>query len=289
MGYLHIDNLYKNQDVLLFRECYVLEKIHGTSAHVAWKDGKLRFFSGGEDHLKFTGLFNQHTLSMLFKDIETENTVVYGEAYGGKQQGMKDVYGDRLKFVVFDVKIGDCWLTVPRAEKVAKDLGLEFVWYEKCSTNIGILDLARDLPSNQAHRNFMGYGKKSEGIVIRPLIELTKNNGSRVIAKHKNMEFQEYRTQRKIKPEQDLELLEKVKDICLEWVTENRLSNILSHMQEPIGIEATGNIIRYMQEDIQREAKDEILESKLLWKAVARETALMFKRRIAKVNPLNKP
>ena len=45
MGYMHIDNLYKNQDVLMFREAYALEKIHGTSAHVAYGPGGLTFFS----------------------------------------------------------------------------------------------------------------------------------------------------------------------------------------------------------------------------------------------------
>jgi len=29
MGYLHINNLYKQQDILLFKECYAMEKIHG--------------------------------------------------------------------------------------------------------------------------------------------------------------------------------------------------------------------------------------------------------------------
>ncbi len=29
MGYMHIDNLYKDQTILMFRECYALEKIHG--------------------------------------------------------------------------------------------------------------------------------------------------------------------------------------------------------------------------------------------------------------------
>jgi intein/homing endonuclease len=30
MAYLHhLDNLYKNQDILMFKECYALEKIHG--------------------------------------------------------------------------------------------------------------------------------------------------------------------------------------------------------------------------------------------------------------------
>lgn len=36
MGYLHIENLYKNQTVLMFKELYALEKLHGTSAHIAW-------------------------------------------------------------------------------------------------------------------------------------------------------------------------------------------------------------------------------------------------------------
>lgn len=29
MAYAHIDNLYKDQTILLFRECFALEKIHG--------------------------------------------------------------------------------------------------------------------------------------------------------------------------------------------------------------------------------------------------------------------
>ena len=48
MGYLHIDNLYKAQDILNFKTCYALEKIHGTSAHLKWDNGELTFFSGGE-------------------------------------------------------------------------------------------------------------------------------------------------------------------------------------------------------------------------------------------------
>ena len=53
MAYLHIDNLYKNQEILMFKECYALEKIHGTSAHVGFKEGAIHFFSGGENHERF--------------------------------------------------------------------------------------------------------------------------------------------------------------------------------------------------------------------------------------------
>lgn len=34
MGYMHIDNLYKDARVLSFKHVYALEKIHGTSAHI---------------------------------------------------------------------------------------------------------------------------------------------------------------------------------------------------------------------------------------------------------------
>lgn len=30
MSYLHIPNLYKDQTILLLRECFALEKVHGT-------------------------------------------------------------------------------------------------------------------------------------------------------------------------------------------------------------------------------------------------------------------
>ena len=34
MSYLHIQNLYKDPRILMLREVYALEKIHGTSAHI---------------------------------------------------------------------------------------------------------------------------------------------------------------------------------------------------------------------------------------------------------------
>ena len=38
MGYMRIDNLYKNQAVLSFKEVYALEKVHGTSAHIHYSN-----------------------------------------------------------------------------------------------------------------------------------------------------------------------------------------------------------------------------------------------------------
>ena len=107
MGYLHIDNLYKDQTVILYKEVYALEKIHGTSAHVAYKDGEIRFFSGGAKHEQFVALFDKEALVKAFQELGLQCVVIYGEAYGGKMQAMGKAYGSKLKFVAFDVKIWD--------------------------------------------------------------------------------------------------------------------------------------------------------------------------------------
>jgi hypothetical protein len=83
MGYLNIDNLYRAQDVLLFKEVYALEKIHGTSAHVAWKDGMIRFFAGGCKHDLFVSLFNKDDLFAKFTALGHAEVIVFGEQYGG--------------------------------------------------------------------------------------------------------------------------------------------------------------------------------------------------------------
>src|SRR3990167_1251104 len=100
MSYLHIPNLYKEQDILAFKQVYALEKIHGTSANVSWRDGDVKFFSGGENYERFVGLFDRDRLFDVFKEKFEPSiaVVVFGEAYGGKQQGMSGTYGKDLQF-----------------------------------------------------------------------------------------------------------------------------------------------------------------------------------------------
>jgi hypothetical protein len=280
VGYMHINNLYKEQDILLFKECYALEKIHGTSAHVSFKEGKLSFFSGGEPHEKFVALFDQAELAKRFAAIgENLEIVVFGEAYGGKCQGMSDTYGKALKFIAFDVKIGEWWLDVPNMADVAAKLGLEAVHYEKIPTDLASIDAQRDADSVQAVRNGMGTGKKREGVVLRPPIEVRKNNGERIISKHKREDFSERATPQKVLDPEKLAVLTVAKAIADEWVTEQRLTHVLDKMPKGIGMESTGDVIKAMIEDVQREAKGEIVESKEARAAIGKATAEMFKKR----------
>jgi len=268
MGYLHIDNLYKNQDILLFKECYALEKIHGTSAHIAHREGRLRFFAGGSKHESFVELFDQDALLARWQGIEA---VVYGEAYGGKLQGMSDTYGPAMKFVAFDVQIGGLWLSVPQAEEFCREAGLEFVHYNRISTHLTDIDGERDADSVQAVRNGMGTGHVREGVVLRPLIELTKNNGDRVICKHKRDEFRETKTPRKVDPEK-LKVLEDAKAIAEEWVTPMRIAHVIDKFPNP-SMEMMPGIMEAMFHDVQREGEGEIVWTAEVKKAIGKATA----------------
>lgn len=282
MGYLHIENLYKNQTILLFKECYAMEKIHGTSAHIGWKhdEKKIYFFSGGENHNNFLKLFDEAFLKAKFEELFLDvDVVVFGEAYGGKQQGMSHTYGKELKFIVFDVKVGEVWLNVPNAEDVAHKLGLEFVHYDKILVNLENLEVHRDADSVQAIRNGMGAGHKREGIVCRPLTEMRINNGDRVICKYKPDEFGETKTKREVSPEQ-LQVLEDAKAIAEEWVTAMRLQHVLQKFPADVNMESMGEIIKAMIEDVYREAKGEIVESKEVAKAIGGITVKLFKQKL---------
>lgn len=282
MGYLHIDNLYKDQTILIFKECYALEKIHGTSTHLSWncKEKKIKYFSGGESNERFVKIFDNDFLISKFLELFIDsNVVVYGEAYGGKQQGMSNTYGTELKFVAFDVSVNDLWLEVPKAENICNALNIEFVDYVKISTDLEALNAERDKPSTQAKRNGILGDKIREGVVLRPLVEFIMKNGSRVIAKHKRDEFKETKTPREVSPEQ-FKILEDAKAIAEEWVTEMRLKHVLDKLPQGINIENTKMVIEAMVEDVYREAKGEIVESRNVTKFIGSRTAQLFKQKI---------
>jgi len=313
MGYLHINNLYRDQVILMFRECYALEKIHGTSAHITFNftSGDFwsaKFFSGGESYTKFVSLFDQVKLQTAVKDLDIpidKEITVFGEAYGGSQQGMSHTYGKELKFIVFDIKIGDNFLSVPDAEDVAKKLGLEFVHYTKVPlvkwgesgnevvTDLRHIDAERDMPSVQAVRNgvstpeaFMkGEGPGREGVVLRPLIEMTLNNGQRVIVKHKGDKFKETATPRPVVDPSKLKVLSDATAVANEWTTNTRLEHILQKIQPArlngeipeFDMSQVPQIIKAMIEDVLREGEGEIVVSESVKKAIGKKAIELFK------------
>lgn len=290
MGYLHIDNLYKAQEILEFKRCYALEKVHGTSAHIAFKGGQLTFFSGGEKHANFVSIFDVPALEAKFREkftVESDVTV-YGEAYGGKCQHMSATYGSSLKFVAFDVKIGESWLSVPNAHGFVVDLGLEFVDYALVQTDLAALDAERDKPSTQATRNGITEPKLREGVVLRPFYEWKDHRGNRIIAKHKRAEFSERgRPNVELDPSRR-DMLEGAEAIALEWVTPMRLEHVIDHVlaareNKEIEMRDTPLVIAAMVEDVTREAAGEIADNPPARKAISQRTVELFKQRVQRI------
>lgn len=283
MGYAKINNLYKDQRILLFRECWALEKVHGTSAHVRYRksDDNLMFFSGGASHTEFEALFDKDALRAKFLELGHEDVTVFGEAYGGKMQGMKDTYGPKLLFIAFDVKIGDNFLSVPDMDNVATALGFEVVPYEKVSTDTEAVNAVRDKPSRVAERRGCGTDKTSEGVVLRPPIECAFG-GERICAKHKTAGFEERRKTPKVSRDK-LEVLSEASAIADEWVTDMRLTHVLDKLQpdgKVLELRDIPAITNAMVADVYTEAAGEIVESKDVERAIKTKAASLFKRRV---------
>lgn len=308
MGYMHINNLPKNPKVLMFKEGYALEKVHGTSAHVTFKlvetqgcekdercprhpdhtaecePGKvvhLSFFSGGASYEPFVQLFDQEALKAAFLATGIQRDVtVYGEAYGGKMQKMQHVYGPDLRFIAFDVKHGERWMGVEQADRLVTGLGLEFVPWQKVPMDLAVLDALRDAPSEVSARRGLNHSWR-EGIVLRPPIEVFfGEEGERIIAKHKRPEMKETKTQRNV-GDKALEFAN-AEAMAEEWVTERRLENALSKPENAhvVGIEQVKDLIAYMVADVLREGAEEVQDTKANRQAIGTKTVKLFKERL---------
>ena len=284
MGYQHIPNLYKEQAILAQSECYALEKIHGTSAHIKFTRVHdavdVHFFSGGEKHENFIKLFDEAQLwervnngRVTFKEL-----VIYGEAYGGKCQGMSATYGPNLKFVAFEVKLDGVYLDIPDAYAIAQDLGLDFVHFKRIVTTLSAIDAERDADSEQAKKNGMGCSKLREGVVLFPIHQMLDHRGNRIFAKHKRDEFRETATPRVV-TEKSIEIINAEK-AANEFVTDMRLEHVLDKLPDHDITQMGSRIIPAMQEDILREGAGEFVDCPQLRREIARRTAIMYKARM---------
>lgn len=189
---------------------------------------------------------------------------------------MSETYGKDLKFICFDVNVGGKWQGVIESDNMVKELGLEFVDYVKIPCTLEAIDAERDKPSVQSKRNGIKEGKKREGVVLRPVIELSDCYGNRICVKHKGDDFKETKTPRKVTDPDKLKVLEDAKMVADEWVTVMRLRHVIDKFPN-VGMKDIPDIIKAMVEDVLREGEGEIVESKDVNKAIGKKTAIMFK------------
>lgn len=283
MSYASIGNLYKDRAILLESECFAMEKVDGTSASLAFnRDQNIIHYHGGcVQGPVFKALFNSEDLEAKFRQLSGEKITVYGEAYGGKVQKGAWRYGSNIKFVAFEVKVDDVWLVVPEAERIVLSLGLEFVHYVRISTKLSEIDFWRDATSQQAIRNGVttadGPFIRREGVVLRTIDEKLDARGNRIIAKHKRDEERETKIPRVVDTAK-IEKLLKAREIAEEWVVENRLLHVLSHLPgEIVDMTRTRDVISEMLNDVHREGEGEFEPSPEVNAEIGKRTGQLLK------------
>lgn len=164
------------------------EKVDGTNVRVMF-DGSQITFGGKTDDAQIPALLVIRLQDMFLPQIETfkekfaDGVCLYGEGYGAKIQKGGGNYRQNQDFVLFDVKIGDWWLERSSVEEIASTMSLDIVPIIGTGTLYDMVEKTR-CGFNSIWGNF-----KAEGIVARPVCELKSRNGSRIITKLKNRDF----------------------------------------------------------------------------------------------------
>jgi hypothetical protein len=165
------------------------EKIDGTCIRILIKDGRI-IYQGKTDESQIPSLLVEQ-LRLKF-DAQLEKLVekfpdggcLYGEGCGPKIQKGGDNYGPIPQFILFDVKVGDFWLSREGVEDVAHTFELSRV---PVVAEGSLSDLTTMISSGGMRSRWGDFA--AEGIVARPKVELFARNGDRVITKLKLKDF----------------------------------------------------------------------------------------------------
>lgn len=190
-----IEGNYRNPAVEFLRHCNWdwTEKVDGTNIRIHW-DGHQVSFGGRTERAQIPAdlvnrlneLFGGETNAQLFEQKfgETEVTL-YGEGYGTKIQKVGGLYKrDGVDFILFDVHIGNVWLTRESVEDIAAAFGIQAVPIVLRDNIWGAVEFVKSKPMSTIGSAPM------EGLVGRPSVEMRDRMGKRIIVKLKVRDFE---------------------------------------------------------------------------------------------------
>lgn len=170
------------------------EKLDGTNIGIVWDGHKVRI-QGRTPDASFSAIqfdfllekFGGSTNEELFEqNFGAKPVVFYGELVGKGIQSCGGGYcPDGYRFVIFDVYFPEnhLWANQEARVTMAKMFGVEYAECVCEGTLQNCVDFVKTMPESK-------YGNLlSEGVVVRPAIELYDNQGARVIAKIKVRDF----------------------------------------------------------------------------------------------------
>lgn len=111
------------------------EKVDGTNIRVHW-DGHRVELGGRTDTAAIPAqlvnylneTFLTQEMEYVFEQVfEDKDVILFGEGFGRGIQKNGEQYGDNARFILFDVQIGDYYLTRANVQDIAEKLGLDTV------------------------------------------------------------------------------------------------------------------------------------------------------------------
>lgn len=168
------------------------EKIDGTNVRVRWDGTDVEFGGRTNDAQmpvflmqRLQQIFTPAALARVFPDIKDGvQVILFGEGYGAKIQKAGGLYKpDGCDFILFDVMVNGLYLERHNVDDIAVQLQIESVPELGRGTLLEAIERVKeDFPSM--------IGKaQAEGMVLRPVVELTDRLGHRVITKVKHRDF----------------------------------------------------------------------------------------------------
>lgn len=269
------------------KEFVVQEKVHGSNACFVTEGETVAFgkrtgfIEAGEKFYDYEELLERYTpkvkalYSTVKNDIpQMESMIVFGEMFGGKyphpeiknaprtmliQKGVH--YCPNHEFYAFDLYVttetSGHFLTVDEGNRYFEQASF---FYAKTLFR-GTLNECLKYPNDFQSRIALWLGLPPfednicEGVVIRPIEPSYLSNGARVLLKNKNARFAEKKSVKKRAPKLFIEptyseLLNNLLPTTEEYVTENRLNNVVSKIGHVSIPKDTGKLIGLFSKDI---------------------------------------
>jgi hypothetical protein len=169
------------------------EKIDGTNIRILWNGIKVEI-RGKTDNAQLhvdlitnlQEMFTPNKMAELFphEDGQPEpNVCLYGEGCGAGIQKGGGNYGQDKHFKLFDVKVGSLWLERENVEDIGIKLGCDQAPAMELMSLVDAVELVRK-GFNSKYGDF-----QAEGIIARPVVEMTNRYGERIITKLKHSDF----------------------------------------------------------------------------------------------------
>lgn len=170
------------------------EKIDGTNIRIGW-DGERVHIGGRTENAQIPAPLLEHISERISPELESgglgAGLTLVGEGFGGKIQKGR-YYRPTQEFILFDVFVEPTetnplgmWLSQTDVREVAASLYIQCVPTAFVGTLLEACDYVSDGPLSLVAEEI----HKTEGLVLRPPVELRTRRGHRVITKLKVRDF----------------------------------------------------------------------------------------------------